>query len=95
MIFQLAYWCAYLRKELVNFCSSYHWKISLQDKIIFRYLKIILYLLKTEKHWPKTSVDKVAAMHATRKGAAATWIKEAVPEWQFILRYIQRNISSQ
>lgn len=84
------------KKRASELFSSYHWKISLQDKIIFRYLKIILwYLLKTEKHWPKTSVDKVAAMHATKQGAAATWIKEAVPEWQFILRCIQRNISSQ
>lgn len=52
-------------------------------------------MIKTEKNKAKISVNKAAAMHATRKDAAATWIKEVVPEHQFIHRCIKRSISGQ
>lgn len=49
---------------------------------------------KDWKSWDKINTDKAAAIHAARKDAAATRIKEA-SECQFILRYIQKNMSGQ
>lgn len=51
-----------------------------------------------DKDWKnevKINVVKATAMHETRKGATVMWIKEAVPEDQFIFRWIQINFSGQ
>lgn len=56
---------------------------------------ILWWVIKTEIYQAKINVDKAAAMYAIRKNTVVTWIKEAVPKYQFILRCIQRNISGQ
>lgn len=74
-------------KKTASEIVSYHWETILQEMIIFIYLKISFWcVIKTEKNKAKISVNKAEAMHATRKDAATTWMKEAVPECQDILK---------